>query len=200
MQASEKRRFRPAALRLGPLYQQATNAVYQVDDQLANLLNRPVVAQAMNRAKALAENQGRRFQFATESVAPFRGVGGAQMQQSRQITGQGLQDLKMALDDMLMDPASGIAGSEVRNVQNLRGQMVDWMEKANPDFKAARQTFAQKSTPINTMDVAQALMEKLAARAFSLRSNDQRARGRLCQSPGSGQGHGEEGDGHQQAH
>jgi hypothetical protein len=145
----------------GPLYQQATNAVYQVDDQLANLLNRPVVAQAMNRAKALAENQGRRFQFATESVAPFRGVGGAQMQQSRQITGQGLQDLKMALDDMLMDPASGIAGSEVRNVQNLRGQMVDWMERANPDFKAARQTYAKESVPINTMDVADALMKKL---------------------------------------
>ncbi len=145
----------------GPLYQQATGAVYQVDDQLANLLNRPVIKQAMNRAKTLAENQGRPFQFATGSAAPFRGVGGAQAQQSRQITGQGLQDLKMALDDMLMDPASGIAGSEVRNVQNLRGQMVDWMEKANPDFKAARQTFAQKSTPINTMDVAQALMEKL---------------------------------------
>lgn len=145
----------------GPLYQQATNAVYQVDDQLANLLNRPVVAQAMNRAKALAENQGRRFQFATESVAPFRGVGGAQMQQSRQITGQGLQDLKMALDDMLMDPASGIAGSEVRNVQTLRGQMVDWMERANPDFKAARQTYAKESVPINTMDVADALMKKL---------------------------------------
>jgi hypothetical protein len=83
------------------------------------------------------------------------------MQQSRQITGQGLQDLKMALDDMLMDPASGIAGSEVRNVQNLRGQMVDWMERANPDFKAARQTYAKESVPINTMDVADALMKKL---------------------------------------
>lgn len=158
-----------------PLYQQATGAVYQVDDQLANLLNRPVIKQAMNRAKTLAENQGRPFQFETGKAAQpaqMSSVLGANGQpvmlapatagnQARQITGQGLQDLKMALDDMLMDPASGIAGSEVRNVQNLRGQMVDWMEKANPDFKAARQTFAQKSTPINTMDVAQALMEKL---------------------------------------
>lgn len=144
-----------------PLYQQATGAVYQVDDQLAGLLNRPVINRAMSRAKELAENQGRQFQFATESAAPFRGVGGAQAQQSRQITGQGLQDLKMALDDMLSDPASGIAGSEVRNVKNLRGQIVDWMERANPDFKSARQTFARESVPINTMDVAAELMKKL---------------------------------------
>lgn len=145
----------------GPLYEQATKAVYQVDDQLASLLNRPVIKQAMGRAKTLAENQGRPFQFSTESAAPFAGVGGHGPQTTRQITGQGLQDLKMALDDMLKDPASGIVGSEAASVKNLRGRIVDWMENANPDFKAARQTFARESVPINTMDVADALMKKL---------------------------------------
>lgn len=145
----------------GPLYQQATKAVYQVDDQLANLLERPVIKQALGRAKTLAENDGRSFQFSTQSSAPFKGVGGAGPQTSKQITGQGLQDLKMALDDMLADPASGIVGKEAANVSKLRGQIVDWMESANPDFKAARQTFARESTPINTMDVADALMKKL---------------------------------------
>lgn len=145
----------------GPLYEQATKAVYQVDDQLANLLNRPVIKQTMGRAKTLAENQGRPFQFSTESAAPFAGVGGHGPQTTRQITGQGLQDLKMALDDMLKDPASGIVGAEAESVKNLRGRIVDWMENANPEFKAARQTFARESVPINTMDVADALMKKL---------------------------------------
>jgi hypothetical protein len=158
-----------------PLYQQATNAAYQVDDQLANLLQRPVIKQAMNRAKTIAENDGRAFQFMTGEAAkeqalskvigsdgkPFVMAAAKPSTQARQITGQGLQDLKMALDDMLVDPASGIVGKEAANVTKLRGQIVDWMESANPDFKAARQTFASKSTPINTMDVADALMKKL---------------------------------------
>lgn len=145
----------------GPLYQQAKSAVYQVDDRLGNLLERPVVKKALARAKASADNQGRSLQFTTQSSGAFSGVGGAPVTTSRQITGQGLQDLKMAMDDMLVDPASGIAGSEAATLKNLRAQVIDWMEDANPVFKQARKTFADKSTPINTMDVADALMAKL---------------------------------------
>lgn len=145
----------------GPLYSQAKSAVYEIDDKLGNLLNRPVMQKALARAKASADNQGRTLQFSTQSSGAFAGVGGAPVVTSRRITGQGLQDLKMALDDMLVDPASGIAGSEAATLKSLRGQMIDWMESANPVFKQARQTFAQKSTPINTMDVADALMSKL---------------------------------------
>jgi hypothetical protein len=159
--ASRQAAVEARAAAAGPLYKQATNAAYVVDDRLANLLERPVIKQAMNRAKTIAENDGRTFTFSTQSSAPFKGVGGPGPQTSKQITGQGLQDLKMALDDMLVDPASGIVGKEAANVSKLRGQIVDWMESANPDFKAARQTFATQSTPINTMDVADALMKKL---------------------------------------
>lgn len=144
----------------GPLYEQATKAAYAVDSDLANILSRPIGKQALARAKQIAENQGRPFQFSTESSGAFAGAG-VPAQQTARITGQGLQDIKMALDDMLSNPMSGIAKSEAAAVKNIRGQLIGWMENQNEAFKAARTTFADKSTPINTMDVAQALMDKL---------------------------------------
>lgn len=144
------------------LYDQATQAVYRVDDQLADLLRRPIMKSAISRAQTLAENKGGgSVQFMTESVAPFSGVGGAAQQVDRQITGKGLQDLKMAIDDMLSDPMAGIGKNEAGAVKAVRAQLIDWMENANPAFKAARQTFAEKSTPINTMDVASELMKRM---------------------------------------
>jgi hypothetical protein len=142
-------------------YTQAKNAAYVVDDKLQNLLDRPLVKKAMERAKGIAENDSRQFGFTTTTSAPFRGVGGGQPQVKTQVTGQGLQDLKMALDDMLRDPTSGIVGTEAKQAQNLRGQVVDWMEGANPEFKAARTTYAAMSKPINQMKVGQELLTKL---------------------------------------
>ncbi len=142
-------------------YTQAKNAAYVVDDKLQNLLDRPLVKKAMERAKSIAENDTRPFGFTTTTSAPFRGVGGGQPQVKTQVTGQGLQDLKMALDDMLRDPTSGIVGTEAKQAKNLRGQVVDWMEGANPEFKAARTTYAAMSKPINQMQVGQELLTKL---------------------------------------
>ena len=142
-------------------YTQAKNAAYVVDDKLQNLLDRPLVKKAMERAKSIAENDARPFGFTTTTSAPFGGVGGGQPQVKTQVTGQGLQDLKMALDNMWRDPTSGIVGTEVKQAKNLRGQVVDWMEGANPEFKAARTTYAAMSKPINQMQVGQELLTKL---------------------------------------
>lgn len=149
------------------MYTQATKAVYEVDDKLADLLKRPAVQQALERAKTLAKNEGRNFTFETQSAAPFAGVGGRSQEVSKQITGQGLQDLKMAMDQMLTDPASGFAGKTGDALKSLRGQIVSWMEQANPEFKAARTAYAALSKPINAMDVG----EEIARRATSATSD-----------------------------
>lgn len=144
-----------------PSYAQSTNAVYTVDDALQNLLNRPHAKTALSRAETIAENDSRPFGFSTSSSAPFSGVGGAQPVDTARISGQGLQDLKMALDDMLKDPKLGIVGKEIGQVKNTRGQLIDWMEGANPEFKTARETYAKMSQPINQMQVGQELLKKL---------------------------------------
>jgi hypothetical protein len=142
------------------LYQQATRALYTVDDELDDLLARPAVKQALGRAETLAANQGRPFAFNVAANDTMKGAGVAG-KASRQVTGQGLQDLKMAMDEMLTDQTSGFAGASGNTLKNLRGQLLDWMERANPDFKAARTTYASMSKPINQMDVGQALRDRL---------------------------------------
>lgn len=144
----------------GPLYEQATKAVYPVDSVLSDILSRPIGKQALARAKTIAENDRRPFQFTTESSGAFSGVG-LPVKQTSRVTGQGLQDLKMAFDDMLSNPMSGITKSEADSVKTLRGNLINWMEGQNEAFKGARTTFAKESVPINTMDVAQSLMEKM---------------------------------------
>lgn len=153
------------------LYDTATNASYTVDGELQNLLNRPAIKQAMARAETLASNNGRKFSFDVTPVTPFAGAGGLSGGGSKQITGQGLQDLKMALDEMLTDPASGFTGKAGNTIKDLRGQIVGWMEKANPDFKAARQGYAAASKPLNQMDIGAELLKKGASNTSDLAGN-----------------------------
>ena len=133
-----------------PLYSQATQALYTVDPKLERLLQTPAMQQALQRAKTLAENSQREFMFETP------GATGA-----RQITGQGLQDLKMAIDSMLTDPASGYAGAAGDAVKSLRGQLLNWMEGSNPAFKAARTKYAELSKPVSQMDIGKELLTRL---------------------------------------
>jgi hypothetical protein len=164
-------------------YRAGTQATYTMDGELSDLLGRPAVRQAMERAKTMAANQGRPFAF---DVAAPTGGEGVRKAGSQQITGQGLQDLKMALDEMLTDPASGFAGKAGDTIKGLRGQLLSWMEKANPEFKAAREGYAAASKPINAMDVGQRLLDKttgamrdmggnqrLQANAFARALNDE---------------------------
>jgi hypothetical protein len=151
---------------------------------------------AMARAKDMAENQGRPFVL-TPNVgrnALMAADGGGQrgIGSFKQVTGQGLQDLKMSIDAMLADPAAGIAGKEGDIVKGLRAQLINWMEKQNPEFRAARTKYADLSKPVDRMQVGQYLLDKVqpaladfgalgqetgATYARALRNADQTVRG-----------------------
>jgi hypothetical protein len=144
-----------------PLYQQAKGATYTMDESLQRLLETPAMQQAMGRAKTLAENNQRPFTFEVPGHDVMAGLGNSAGGGSKQITGQGLQDLKMAVDAMLKDPASGFAGAEGQALKGLRGQLLNWMEGRNPVFKQARTTYADMSKPIGQMDVGQELLKAI---------------------------------------
>jgi hypothetical protein len=145
----------------GDLYRQATGATYTMDERFQRLLQAPAMQQALARAKALAENNERAFTFEVSPPDTFLGLGNSRVAASKQITGQGLMDLKMAMDDMLRDPASGYAGAAGNALRSLRGKLVNWMEDSNPAFKEARTLYAEKSKPIGQMDIGTKLLEKL---------------------------------------
>lgn len=164
-----------------PLYDKATAATYEADATLTDLLKRPAIKQAMARANELAANQGRKPIFtlgkeATDGPSILDESGNVLLNLGEKatngkITGQGLQDLKMALDEMLTDPASGFTGKAGNTIKDLRGQIIDWMEKSNPDFKAARNGFASASKPLNQMDVGKFLLDKGSSNTSDLAGN-----------------------------
>lgn len=152
------------------LYQQATRAAYTVDGALEELLKRPAVQQAMARAKTLAANQGRTVAFDVNPANAFSGVG-VPTKSSSQINGQALQDLKMAMDEMLTDPASGFTGKAGNTIKDLRGQLINWMESANPAFKAARTAYRDASRPLNAMDIGEEIARRATSNTSDLAGN-----------------------------
>lgn len=132
-----------------PLYNQANaQVVTATDPVLLGLLQRPSVARAVERARGLAAEQGRKFGLDLQSLPA-------------QVDGRTLQDLKMGLDALLADPTAGIAGAEQAAIRDTRGQLMNWMENAIPELRAARTTYADLSKPIGQMQIGQTLLEKL---------------------------------------
>ena len=153
-----------------PLYQQAQNAAYTIDDKLSALLDRPAVQQAMSRAKTLAANQGRTVSFDVNPSNAFSSLG-VPTNSTTKIKGQSLQDLKMAMDEMLTDPASGFTGKAGNTIRDLRGQLVSWMEEANPAFKNARESYATLSKPLNGMDTGAEIAKRAMSNTSDLAGN-----------------------------
>lgn len=137
-----------------PLYEQAIAKDIAVDDTLKALMGRPSVQKALGRAQSLAAEEGRQIGDVGKTV-----------------TGQTLQDLKMGLDALLKDPTSGIAGQEARSIKATRDALVSWMENAEPAFKAARTTYAEKSKPLNAMDLGEYVARKATSNTSDLAGN-----------------------------
>lgn len=146
---------------VGDLYGQAKGATYAMDERLQRLLQTPAMKAALARAKTLAENNERQFMFEVPRTDVMSGLGNVRPSGGMQVTGQGLMDLKMAIDDMLTDPASGYAGAAGNAVRDLRSKLLVWMEDVNPVFRDARTTYSEMSKPVSQMDIGGALLEKL---------------------------------------
>jgi hypothetical protein len=159
--------------------QAATKALkdtVEIDKELQALLKRPSVQQAVERARNIAQEEGRKFEIPAVAhshgpkpqAQPLQIVDEAgnvlvdlgAKDAPRTIGGQTLQDLKMGMDALLKDPTSGIAGKQASAVRDTREALVQWMESRIPEFKAAREGWAAGKKPLNQMDVGQRLVDK----------------------------------------
>lgn len=139
------------------LYQQADAlpvaldgaALPQGGTQLAELMKRPSMQQAVRRAQQLAAEAGETFDPAS-------------------LTGRGAHYLKMALDDMAnASPATGIGGNELRAVQGTLREYLGNVEQQLPSYGQARSTYAQMSRPLNQADV----IEEIGAKGANFRGD-----------------------------
>lgn len=155
-----------------PLYDAASNASATSDDVLQELLQRPSLKSAWNRASTLADERGDSLVSGkdlpeTTVNSPVLGPDGKPFQQtlpaqSQSYSGRALQYLKMALQDMTSGgPQNGIGAHEMGALKSTLGDLNQWTAKNVPALRTADAAYAQASQPINQMDVGSALRDKL---------------------------------------
>jgi len=126
-----------------PLYAAAEAQKFRADPKLMVLADDPYIKQAMPDAARLSASQGVTF-----DSNPTRYI----------------HNIKISLDKMLTKTGeTALASTERAQVAKVKTQLVNWLESKAPEYGAARTTFAEKSKPINQMEVGQYLEGKLTA-------------------------------------
>jgi len=126
-----------------PLYAAAEAQKFRADPKLMVLADDPYIKQAMPDAARLSASQGVTF-----DTNPTRYI----------------HNIKISLDKMLTKTGeTALASTERAQVAKVKTQLVNWLESKAPEYGAARTTFAEKSKPINQMEVGQYLEGKLTA-------------------------------------
>ncbi len=110
---------------LAPLTQQQQAVV-------GDLMQRPAMRDALASARRLAQNEGLDITDAAGSVA-------------------GLDYVRRALGDQI---SAATGANERRILTALQDRLTRVMDQISPDLRAARETFAGMSRPVNQMDVA----------------------------------------------
>ena len=126
-----------------PLYAAAEARKFLADPKLMVLADDPYIKQAMPEAARLSQSQG--ITFETNPTLY-------------------LHNIKISLDDMLTKTGeTALARGARSQVMDVRKRLLGWLENKVPEYGAARTTFAEKSKPINQMEVGQYLENKLTA-------------------------------------
>lgn len=169
-----------------PFYNAADKMLATSDADFTRLLDRPSMDKVMSRARQLADEENASFQIGQNRPAqdiPSK-ILNAQGQpmgvlnvpaEYAKYSGRSLHFMKLAFDDLIKNPERfGIGATEARAIGKTRGEFLKWTETQIPPYKTARTTFAEKSTPINQMEVGQFLEGKLTS-ALDTETGPQRA-------------------------
>lgn len=124
-------------------YAKAFSVQVKADPELAKIASNPYFKETLPEAFKLAKAKG---------IDPKKDLG------------HFLHLVKLSLDKSLGKTGdTALSRTEMDAVNSVKGSLVKWLEKANPDYDAARTNFAANSKPINKMQVGQFLEQKLVA-------------------------------------
>lgn len=121
-------------------------------NQIDKLLQSPAIQEAQKAAQTNAANAGRSINTDGGSI-------------------EGLHNMKLAIDDMIKDPATAAQAAKAAGLRAARDKLVGVIETLSPDYKAARVTYADMSKPINQMDIANQLAKKGLSNGSDLSGN-----------------------------
>jgi len=156
-----------------PLYQRAAANLAETDEVFAKLMETPTMEEALGAASRMAAD--RQQPFMRGEIKPAEtvksgvlGPTGEELTreipaQTAKLSGQALQDIKIALDEAVKPRANETAAQAAQRqaATGVRAQYMEWLETNAPDLMKAREVFAEKSKPINVMEVGQVLKTAL---------------------------------------
>ncbi|MFP3638107.1 hypothetical protein [Paraburkholderia sp. SIMBA_054] len=167
----------------GPAYQAARAQTYPVDADLTDLMERPAMQDALARGITIARNEGNQglvpavqAQAAQHANVPTGGVGfngqplfqqiltrPATQGQPAQISGDVLHYLKLGMDDLQNSARENtrLGPSERTAINTAQKDFLGWLDNTSTDYAHARQAYAANSPPVNTMEAAQQMAERL---------------------------------------
>lgn len=144
------------------LYGQAGKQIVQPSPELDALMNTPAVRDAMATAQINIANSG-------ANVAPN--------------SIEALHQAKLALDDeisRLSGPKStAAAANTAAAVTAARNKLVKFIESNSPDYKKARQLYAEMSKPLNQADIAGEVLKRGSTNTTDLLGNRRLMAGQL---------------------
>lgn len=154
------------------LYGAAETNIIPSDKVFLDLMSRPSMEKAVARAKDLAAEKKQPFKFGEDTPeqivqTKILGADGNPITQTipaetAQYPVSSLHHIKTAMDDLIKNPERfGIGAAEAGAMKSTRDSYLKWLENAAPEYRAARETFAKQSAPINTMEIGQYLEGKL---------------------------------------
>lgn len=112
-----------------------------LEGQMAELLQRPSIQSAMQKAKLLAREKGIDISDPGGSVS-------------------GLHYVKKSLDDMIGAAKRAGNNNEASALIETQENLLDFMRKASPGYGEALDTYRAMSRPINQMDIGQTLRDR----------------------------------------
>lgn len=153
------------------LYRDSFKSTVEIDPGIKSLLKRPVMQQAMERAKTLAANNGESLDFVkampSQASQILNSAGEPAFRTAAtpgSMSGKAAHYMKQALDDMSnAAPATGIAGNELRAVQGTLKDFLGAVEAQVPEYGMARRTYAAMSQPINQSQVIDEIVKRSMA-------------------------------------
>lgn len=148
----------------GKLYGAALPRPVEITTEFTELLQRPSMKQAYDRAVNLAQEQGIKLpkvqinaegKLVTDKGLPVTDIDTTFMHY-----------MKMGLDDLVYtgkSPTSGIGSTQLGAIKQTRGEFIDLLDNSNPAYKRARNYWANDTAVLDAMNEGRTIFSKKPA-------------------------------------
>jgi hypothetical protein len=149
----------------GKLYGAALPRPVEITTEFTELLQRPSMKQAYDRAVNLAQEQGIKLpkvqidsqsgKLVTDKGSPVTSIDTTFMHY-----------MKMGLDDLIYtgkSPTSGMGNTQLGSIKQTRGAFIDLLDNSNPAYKRARNYWANDTAVMDAMNEGRSIFSKKPA-------------------------------------